>query len=242
MNLREYKVWDATTRIFHWLNVLCVLGLIAIGTLILNAGALDISDNGKILLKTLHVWVGYVFALNLFWRLVWGFIGGPYARWRAVLPLGRGYGSALADEIKRIRSGQNVGYLGHTPLGRIAVTVLLLMLTVQAATGLILAGTDVYMPPFGGYFAEWVAADGLDPSQVLPYAPETVNPEAYQAMRDMRAPVIETHEIMYFALLGMIALHILAVVLTELRHGGTIISAMFTGRKAYREPPVDAPQ
>src|SRR5690606_26921644 len=52
VNLQEYKVWDATTRVFHWLNVLCVLGLIAVGTVILNADALGVPNDGKIILKT----------------------------------------------------------------------------------------------------------------------------------------------------------------------------------------------
>lgn len=242
MNLQEYKVWDATTRVFHWLNVLCVLGLIAVGTVILKADALGVPNDGKIILKTTHVWIGYVFVLNLLWRLVWGFIGGPYARWRAVLPFGPGYGTQLAGELSAIREGRAVNYVGHTPLGRIAVTVLLGALILQGATGLILAGTDLYMPPFGKTIAANVATSGVDPSQVRPYAPETVDPEAYKAMRDMRAPVVETHEIMYFVLIGLITLHILAVVLTELKHGGTIVSAMFSGRKTFSGPPADGPK
>ncbi len=242
MNLQEYKVWDATTRIFHWLNVLCVIGLLTVGTVILNANTLGVNNAGKIILKTVHVWIGYVFVLNLLWRLVWGFIGGPYARWRSILPFGRGYGTQLANEVAALRDGRAHNYIGHTPLGRLAVTVLLGVLVIQGATGLILAGTDLYMPPFGKTIATNVVASGLDPSEVRPYAPETVDPEAYKAMRDMRAPIVETHEIMYFVLLGLIALHIIAVVLTELKYGGNIISAMFSGRKSFSHPPLDGPK
>lgn len=242
MAFQDYKVWDATTRVFHWLNVLCVLGLVAVGTVILNADALGVPNDGKVILKTTHVWIGYVFVANLLWRLVWGFIGGPYARWRAVLPFGRGYAAQLAGELSAIREGRALNYIGHSPLGRIAVTVLLGALILQGTTGLILAGTDLYMPPFGKTIAADVAAAGLDPSQVRPYAMETVDPEAYAAMREMRAPVVETHETMYFVLLGLIALHILAVVLTELKHGGNIVSAMFSGRKTFAGPPADQPK
>jgi len=34
-------------------------------------------------------------------------------------------------------------------------------------------------------------------------------------------------------------IHILAVVVTELREGGTLISAMFSGKKILSEPPAD---
>ncbi len=176
------------------------------------------------------------------WRLIWGFIGGLYARWRNVLPFGRGYGTQLAGEFRAIREGRTQNYVGHTPLGRIAVTVLLGALLLQGATGLILAGTDLYMPPFGSTIATNVAASGVDPDDVRPYVPETVDPQAYKEMRALRAPVVETHEVMYFVLLGLIVLHIFAVVVTEVKHRGGIISAMFSGRKAFSDPPADTPE
>ena len=85
MELREYKVWDRAQRIFHWINALAVLALIGIGIVILNADALRVPDDpGMVTLKTIHVYAGYIFVINLVWRLVWGFIGGPFARWRAL--------------------------------------------------------------------------------------------------------------------------------------------------------------
>jgi len=87
--LKRYYVWDAGVRWFHWINVITVLALIGVGTVILNANALGVSSDGKIDLKILHAWIGYVFSLNLLWRILWGFIGSPYARWSAVLPGGR---------------------------------------------------------------------------------------------------------------------------------------------------------
>jgi len=60
--LKSYKVWDVPTRGFHWITVLSVIGLAALGLMILNAGTLKIPNEGKILLKSLHVegWQGFV--------------------------------------------------------------------------------------------------------------------------------------------------------------------------------------
>jgi len=237
MSLNEYSVWDRTTRVFHWLNVLCVTSLIGVGTFILFASDLGVSNQGKIDLKTLHVWIGYVFVINLSWRLIWGFIGGPYARWNAVLPIGRDYFRQLRTYAARIGNREPYVYAGHNPLGRIAVTLLLGALLVQGVSGLVLAGTDVYMPPFGDYIAEWVASPDRDPAMVRPYAPETVNETSYQEMRSFRTPFIETHEVTYYVLLVLILLHISAVIVTEVRKGGTLISAMFTGRKLLSARP-----
>jgi len=232
MTVIEHRVWDLTTRLFHWLNFLCVLGLMGVGTVILYAGDLAIPNDGKVALKTLHVWIGYVFIINLAWRLLWGFIGGSYARWSAVLPGGKGYVSALKSSVREVLAREPEPHLGHSPLGRIAVTLLLSALLVQGVSGILLAGTDVYMPPFGDYFAEWVAKPDKDPSLVRPYAPETVNETSYAEMREFRSPVIATHLNTYYVLLALSLIHVLAVVAIEVRKGGNIISAMFTGRKA----------
>jgi cytochrome b len=238
-NFKAYRVWDASTRWFHWINVLCILGLMAVGVAILNGDALGLSTEGKILLKTVHVFIGYVFAVNLLWRLIWAFVGGPYARWRAILPGGRGYLGELRAYIADVKAGRPRQYLGHNPLGRIAVTVLLLMLLSQAVTGLVLAGTDLFYPPVGSWIANWVAAPGVDPATLQPYAKRTYDTAAYADMRSFRKPFIEVHEIGFYLLLGLILIHILAVVITELREGGNLISAMFTGRKILDQEPAD---
>ena len=147
--LKHYRVWDAPTRWFHWINVLCVLGLIAIGVAILNAKPLGITNDGKVLLKEIHVWFGYVFAVNLSWRLVWAFIGNRHARWSAILPGGSGYGRALNEYVRALLSGRPRQYAGHNPLARISIALLFLLLVVQAVSGLVLAGTDIFSPPLG---------------------------------------------------------------------------------------------
>lgn len=56
----------------------------------------------------------------------------------------------------------------------------------------------------------------------------------------MAGAVIETHEIAFFVLLIAIGVHLLGVVVSELREGGALVSAMFTGRKHYPGKPVDS--
>ncbi len=237
--LKAYFVWDANVRWFHWINVLCILGLVALGTVILNASALGVSTEGKILLKTVHVWIGYVFVINLLWRLIWAFIGGTHARWRSILPGGQGYRDELRAYIADFKSGRPRQYLGHNPLGRIAVTLLILMLIIQAITGLVLAGTDIFYPPIGAWIASWIAAPGVDPATLMPYAKETYNIAAYESMRAFRDPFITLHYYNFYALLGLIVLHIVAVVVTEIREGGNLISAMFSGKKMLSKIPAD---
>ena len=93
---------DRSTRCFHWINFICVVALAAIGTAILYEKELGVTDNGKILLKTTHVWIGYVFAINLAWRITWAFIGNRQARWSAILPFHIGYGAAFKTYLREL--------------------------------------------------------------------------------------------------------------------------------------------
>jgi len=201
-----------------------------------------VRNDGKFLLKTIHVYFGYVFAINLAWRIVWGFIGNKFAHWNAILPIGRGYWKSLGEYIAAEKSGKRIQYLGHNPIAKLMVALLFMLLTVQATTGLILAGTDLYLPPFGHEIAEWVTGAGEEHDKIANLKPGSkadVDSEAYAEMRKFRKPVITTHVYIFYVLLFTIILHIVAVVVAEIREGSGLVSAMFSGKKTVTEKPVD---
>ena len=237
--LIAYRVWDLPTRLFHLVTGVCVLALILLGTLILYARDLGMSAEGVVAIKTIHVSFGYVLAISLLLRFIWGFVGNKYARWTAIWPRGRGYMRELRDYADGMRAGRPRFFLGHNPAGRIAVVVIFLLLACQAITGLVLAGTDLFYPPFGGWIANWVAAVDADPSTLTPLSPELLDQASYASMRGFRAPVVQLHEFLFYLITAAALVHVIAVVITELREGGTIVSAMITGRKANSVPPED---
>jgi Ni/Fe-hydrogenase b-type cytochrome subunit len=238
--LKAYPVWDAPTRWFHWINVLCVIGLAAVGLVILNASALGVTNAGKVTLKTIHAWVGYVFAVNLLWRLIWASFGNRYARWREMLPGGPGFWHSVRRYASAFIAGHPEQYLGHNPLARLAIAALFLLIVTQAITGLVLAGTDLFYPPIGNWIAQWVAAPGIDPARLVPYSPEMVDKTAWDAMRSFRKPFAVVHLYSFYVLAVLVVLHVAGVVLTEVKEGGGIVSAMFTGRKVLAGQPADA--
>lgn len=236
---KQYRVWDLPTRIFHWVNFTTVILLILIGTLMLFKRDLGITSlDAKIAIKTLHVLVGYLFVANLLFRLLWGFIGNRFARWRTILP-GKGFATALSGYLASIRSGEPQQFLGHNPLGRLAVTFLYLLLLTQAVTGLIRAGTDIYYPPFGATFAANVAAPGADPATIKPYDKTNTDPQKLKALKEFKHIYGNIHYYAFLILLAMILLHIAAVVRAETSEGGTLVSAMFSGRKLLSRTPED---
>ena len=86
INFKEYKVWDLPVRLFHWINFAAVISLIFVGLIMIYKKELGISGvDAKIALKELHIIIGYVFFVNLVFRLFWGFIGNQYSRWSYIL-------------------------------------------------------------------------------------------------------------------------------------------------------------
>jgi hypothetical protein len=83
----------------------------------------------------------------------------------------------------------------------------------------------------GSFIAEWIAAPGVPPADLVPYATALYDPVLYAEMRSLRAPFISLHVYGFYALMGMAVLHSAAVVWAEIRHGGSLVSAMITGYK-----------
>lgn len=239
--VRDYRVWDVPTRVFHWVNFLAVLSLIFVGLLMMYKKELGITGvPAKVGLKELHVSIGYVFVINLLLRLVWGFVGNRYARWRRTLP-GRGFMTQLHSYWASVQAGQPQTWLGHNPLGRLAVTAMLLLMLVLAGSGLIRAGTDVYYPPFGGLVTEHVAADGVDPTSLKPYDSTGTSPERMAELKAFKGPFGEVHQYAAYMLMALIAIHILFVVRAEIQEGDGLVSAMINGSKRVTGQPVDDP-
>lgn len=134
------RVWDLPTRVFHWLLVLCVIGLVATGKIGGNA-------------LNAHMWLAYtVFAL-LGFRLVWGFVGGRWSRFTSFV---HGPGTVL----RYLRGGSRPGEhhdVGHNPLGAGSVIAMLLVLAAQVATGLVIDDEIAITGPLYKFVSSGVA-------------------------------------------------------------------------------------
>lgn len=237
--LKEYKVWGLPSRIFHWINFLSISGLIFFGIMMMYKKELGIvSLEAKIALKEVHIIIGYVFATNLLLRVIWAFFGDKYARWQYILP-GRDFVKNTRDYMRSISGGEQRQYLGHTPTGRLAITFIFILLLVQMCTGLIRAGTDVYYPPFGSYVAQFIAAPGTNPEDIMPYRPAGTDAAKAKQLKAFKGPFGIIHLYTAYTIMLMILLHVFFVIRSEVKEGGSLITAMFTGKKVIRQKPVD---
>lgn len=113
--MKKVLVWDLPLRVFH--AVLVVLVVVAIVTAKLGGNALD-----------WHIRVGVALLGLLFFRLVWGFLGGSHARFSNFV---RGP-KTVVDYLR----GRSDSFLGHNPLGALSVLAILAVLLLQVVTGL----------------------------------------------------------------------------------------------------------
>ncbi len=116
------RVWDLPLRIFHW-------------TLVVAFFVAYLTEDE---LLAIHVWAGYLIGGLLAFRLVWGFVGGQYARFSNFLCSPMQSVSYITDLIK----SQARRYIGHNPAGAAMIVLLLLGLLMTVVTGLAVYGAD----------------------------------------------------------------------------------------------------
>jgi cytochrome b len=135
-SVRLIREWDLPTRVFHWL----LLALVVVSFV-----------SGKIggAWMQYHIWSGCAILGLLMFRLVWGFVGGRYARFSSFV---RAPGAVLRYTRTLLRP-EALRHLGHNPLGGWSVLAMLLALSVQAVTGLF-ANDDIFTE---GPLFSWVS-------------------------------------------------------------------------------------
>ena len=117
-SLTRVRVWDLPTRIFHWATALCVLGLLATGTLGGSA-------------MTFHFRFGFALLSLLLFRILWGVVGGYWSRFSSFI-----YGPrALLAYLRGQHPASHT--VGHSPLGALSVWAILVFLLLQVGTGLV---------------------------------------------------------------------------------------------------------
>ncbi|HWL55089.1 MAG TPA: cytochrome b/b6 domain-containing protein [Paracoccus sp. (in: a-proteobacteria)] len=135
--VREAVVWDPLLRVFHW----------SLAFFVILGWCLGQFGPAKM---TLHFWCGYVVAGLLIFRLVWGFIGPPEARFAQFL---RGPG-AVSGYLRGVLMREPSYWPGHNPLGALSVIAMLAVLAAQVTSGLISDPDDyINVGPLASYVA-----------------------------------------------------------------------------------------
>lgn len=132
-NKQSYLIWDLPIRIFHW-AITILIGF--------SWYCVEIAED-----MDKHFISGYCVLTLLIFRILWGFLGTHYVKFRNFF-----YKPAeIKNYIKSFFSRDASHYPGHNPLGSLSVIMLLTLLCVQAVTGLFSNDEDYYFGPLSDY-------------------------------------------------------------------------------------------
>lgn len=135
-DLVSAPVWDVFVRVFHW----SLVALFAFSAISGKVGGGWIKW---------HMYSGYAILALVLFRIVWGFVGGEYARFVSFVA---SPARAIAYGIGMVKGGvQHV--ISHNPLGGWMVVVLLLVLALQSMLGLISDDEIATSGPLARYVA-----------------------------------------------------------------------------------------
>jgi cytochrome b len=191
------RVWDAPTRLFHWLIVLLII-----------ASYVTERQNWM----DLHLLSGYAMLTLLLFRIVWGFVGSDTSRFSRFLR------SPIAGLRHLAKFGQRGpdNEVGHNEAGGWMVLAMLLVLCVQVGTGLF--SND----------------DG-----------STYGPLTNLISKGLSDRLSGYHALNFNILLGLIGLHILAIIAYAVVKRHDLVRPMITGKKklpaATRAPRMASP-
>ena len=134
------RVWDSFVRAFHW-------------SLALSFAIAWLSAQSW---EALHDWAGYAAGALVLARVVWGFLGAPYARFAQFVRSPR----TVIAYLKAIATGSEARFLGHNPAGGAMIVALLIAMAATATTGWMLT-TDALWGATWAQRLHSVVAHGL---------------------------------------------------------------------------------
>lgn len=141
--LRRVYVWELPVRIYHWLNALAILVLIATGFYIGDPLAL-LSRNEATHQYTMgwvryvHFIAAYIFFFNFLFRLYWGFVGNKYANWKQFIPTSRKFFKEIIHVLKMdilMLKGKEHLSIGHNAMAGFIYFFTFIAFLVQCLTG-----------------------------------------------------------------------------------------------------------
>lgn len=187
--MEKVLIWDLPTRAFHWLLVVSLIAQYVTAEWLDNA-------------IQWHFYIGYFTLFLITFRVMWGIIGTEHARFASFVKGPR----AVWRYAKTLFDKDSPESLGHNPLGGWFVIVMLLLVAVQAISGL--------------YMTDDVFLDG---------------PYRQLADEETLAIMSTIHHVAFDALLYVIGLHIAAVVFYTIYKKQKLVPPMINGAKETRD-------
>ena len=176
-------VWDLPLRLFHWLLVLSMIASYTTAKLGFDW-------------MQWHFYLGYWTVGLVVFRILWGFFGPRHARFGSFIHRP----SAVWLYLKGMSKRTSPRTIGHNPVGGLMVLLMLLLVAVQATTGLFTTDDVVWAGPYNA------------------------------AVSSSTASTLSTiHSINFNIILGVVGLHISAILFYALYKRQNLVVPMLHG-------------
>jgi cytochrome b len=128
--MKSVLVWDMPIRLFHWLLAAC-----CIASFTLAFGSPEHSRAFD-----WHMLIGLFLIPMIFFRLLWGFTGTTYSRFRSFI---YSPGKAVAYLVSMF-NGSSERQLGHNPAASYAILAMLVFVPGSVASGLLIPNSKIF--------------------------------------------------------------------------------------------------
>jgi Ni/Fe-hydrogenase 1 B-type cytochrome subunit len=139
----QVYVWERPVRIYHWINVACIVVLAITGYLIGAPLAIHSSAEASNqywfgTVRFIHFATAYIFVFNYIFRIYWGIVGNRYAKFTNYIPVKKEHWRELLDvlriDILLIRE-KPLPSIGHNTLAAFSYFVMFLTFLFEVVTG-----------------------------------------------------------------------------------------------------------
>ena len=221
-NFQRVLVWELPVRIFHWVNVLCVLVLTLSGFLIANPPALISNAEATNLhsfgiVRYIHFITAYIFFFNMILRIYWSFVGNQFASWRALWPFSKkrwgNFKHVIKNDIILLNDKEpelkNIS-IGHNSVAAFSYLILFIIALVSVFTGFALyADTSTwFLPKMFSWVTPLLGSDFM---------------------------VRNIHHITMWLFIFFVVIHVYLVFFHDWLEGRGEVSSMFGGYKFVRQ-------
>jgi len=144
MSNRKIKVWDGSTRLFHW--VLVVVFCLSVFSAFQDKFG-PYAD--------MHLNAGIAIIILVVWRIAWGIVGSETARFSQFVKKP----TTVFQHLKHTFSKSPYKEVGHNPLGGLSVVLMLMLLLAQAVMGLFASDGMIFSGPLAQDVAGSLSSD-----------------------------------------------------------------------------------
>jgi cytochrome b len=183
--MKKNLVWDIPVRLFHWLLVFCLFG---------QWLTVEVLDDAM----HIHFYIGYFTLGLIIFRLIWGFVGTKYAKFNSFIAGPK----AILNYLQSLAAKQKSCTTGHNPLGGLLLPAVLLLVGLQAISGLFTSDDIVSSGPYY----------------------DSVNNEIQKRMQWL-------HHNIFDVLIGLAIIHLFAIAWYRWALKQNLITPMLTGKK-----------